>query len=103
MKNKQNAKGPVWTPASKPDSRKVMVNIPDHMKLNVRSTPSQDVNDENVIGTLNSHAIVDVVGEFHPERDFTKIVFNGQPAYVMTSKVAKVVENVKELDDDLID
>lgn len=99
MENKRNVKESSWTPTS----RKVMVNIPDNMKLNVRSTPSRDANDKNVIGTLDPHTILDVVGEFHPERDFTKIVFNGQPAYVMTSKITKVVENEKDLDDDLID
>ena len=99
MENKRNAKESSWTPTS----RKVMVNIPDNMKLNVRLTPSHDVNDKNVIGTVDPRTVLDVVGEFHPERDFTKIVFNGQPAYVMTSKITKVVENEKELDDDLID
>lgn len=99
MENKRNVKESSWTLTS----RKVTVNIPDNMKLNVRSTPSRDANDKNVIGTLDPHTILDVVGEFHPERDFTKIVFNGQPAYVMTSKITKVVENKKDLDDDLID
>lgn len=67
---------------NKQSVKKFVVNTNDGIFLNVRSAPTMVEN--NVVGTLAKGTVV----TGHRESgEFTKITFNGKPAYVLTSKL----------------